>query len=676
MTRVLAGLRNVAALLTGTAQGRRAATARPQPRLRCLDRSAVASCLFVLLAAHLLGMAPARAAASVDPVLGQTETFNVVDWATLQDMHLAATVAYVGDDVVIYAQKGRILPVDFVSGLADALDDQIYPTLTQVLGPVPDPGIDGQHRVVVVLYDFNDVHMVGAFDREDVDPLTSNPGSNRREMFTLNLGRLLTDPERAKSAAAHELAHLIMYSGDVLNDPSPNREYEGDAARWVEEGVAMYAELACGFGAGAEEQLHSFELSSNKNLTVWTEQNKDYGAGYAFMTYLVDRLGPGFVHELVAQPKDGIAGIEAVLEARGMFDTRFTPYFDDWVMADFLDGRPPAAPPYAYGALDVAVEPRADGIAPPWAGAETVQDYAAVYLDAPPIDPALVVRVVVDGEDRAPLHARLVSWDSAGLAAPTVTEVPLNFSTGGGAAGGPPGYDRHTLVVWARGAESVVRSYAVRFSLSADPEGVQFLDVGSDHRYFSYISTLVERGIVNGFEVPAASGLWYFQSDDLVKRQQFAKMVVETAGLHTEPIESLAHPAFPDVPPAYNGGLPLAYPFDYVQEAAAAGIVLGSNGLFHPGDPIARIQLVRMIVRAAAAAGHPFAPYAGAATVFADVRPGNPFYVDAMTAYANGILSGSTDAHGVTRFLPWEPATRGQVAKMTANLVNALESAP
>ena len=68
----------------------------------------------------------------------------------------------------------------------------------------------------------------------------------------------------------------------------------------------------------------------------------------------------------------------------------------------------------------------------------------------------------------------------------------------------------------------------------------------------------------------------------------------------------------------------MAYPFDYVEEAAAAGIVLGSNGLFHPGDPITRIQLVRMILRTAAAAGHPFAPYSGTETVFADVGPGKP----------------------------------------------------
>jgi hypothetical protein len=641
----------------------------------------VAACSVVgLTLACLLMTASAQADTTADPVLGQTDTFRVRDWGVDQDVHLAATVQYIGDNVVIYGEKGRVLPIDFISGLGNKFDDEIYPTLTQVLGPVPDPGIDGQHRIVILLYDFGADNVFGAFERGDVDPRAPSPDSNRRDMFMLNLAPLVVDPVKAAPTSAHELAHLILFNGDYLSDPLPTRTYEGDVAPWVEEGVAMYAELACGFGPSAEEQLRSFELGSNKNLTIWTDYNKDYGASYALMAYLADRLGTGFVRELVAQPKDGIAGIEAVLEARGVFDTRFAPLFDDWAIANFLDGRSAPASQFTYSALHVAVEPRADEIPLPWVGTQTVKNYAAVYLDAPPTDPALPVRVVVDGEDRAPLHATLVSWDSAGLVSPALTDVPLSPVTAGGSGLGPPGYDRHTLVVWARGTESVDRSYVLRFSVAAAPDDLQFLDVGSDHLFYSYITALVEWGIVNGQEVPPVSALWYFKPDDAVTRQQFAKMVVQAVGLHTEPVESLDDSTFADVWPAYDAyGQPLPYPFDYVEEAAAAQIVFGSQDvhgvwLFHPGDPIKRIQLVQMIVRAASAVGHPFPPYTGSEAVFADVPPGSPLYAAAMTGFTNGILTGSVDARGVRRLLPWEPATRGQVAKMTANLVDGLES--
>ena len=652
---------------------------RPGASLGRAGRWAAACAVLGLIFVCLLVTASAPADTAADPVLGQTDTFRVRDWGADQGVHLAATVQYIGDNVVVYGEKGRTFPTGFISELGDRFDDEIYPTLTQALGPVPDPGIDGQHRIVILLYDFGADKVFGSFDQGDVDPHAPSPDSNRRDMFTLNMPPLVADPVKAASTSAHELAHLILFNGDYLDDPSPNRAYEGIAARWVEEGVAMYAELACGFGAAAEEQLRSFELSSNKNLTWWTDYNKDYGASYTLVAYLVDRFGVEFVRELVAQPKDGIAGIEAVLEARGMFDTRFAPLFDDWVIANFLDGRSTPAARYSYSALDVAVEPRADEIPLPWVGTQTVKNYAAVYLDAPATDPASPVRAVVDGEDRAPLHAVLLSWDSAGLVSPAVTEVPLSSATAGGFALGPPGYDRRTLVVWAGGAESVDRSYEFRFSVAADSDDVQFLDVGSDHIFYPYIAALVEGGIVSGHEVPPASGLWYFKPQDNVTRQQFAKMVVEAVGLHTEPVASLDQPTFPDVWPAYDSyGQPQPYPFDYVEEAAAAGIVFGSQDahgvwLFHPGDPIKRIQLVQMIVRGANAAGHPLPPYTGSEAVFADVPRGSPLYVVAMTGFENDILTGSVDKYGVRRLLPWEPATRGQVAKMTANLVDSLE---
>jgi S-layer homology domain. len=218
-------------------------------------------------------------------------------------------------------------------------------------------------------------------------------------------------------------------------------------------------------------------------------------------------------------------------------------------------------------------------------------------------------------------------------------------------------------------------SFGFRYSLAADPPGgVQFLDVGSDHRFFSYIEDLAERGVVNGKETPAGSGLWYFGSDDPVLRAQFAKMIVEATRLHTPEVENPTTPTFRDVRPTFDSyDDPLPYPFDYVEEAAAAGIVGGySDGGFRPWEPIKRIQLVRMILRAASATGHPLPAYTGSEAVFADVPPGSSLYQDTMTAYQSGIMNGGTASDGRLYFNPWSSATRGQVAKMTSNLLQLL----
>ena len=179
--------------------------------------------------------------------------------------------------------------------------------------------------------------------------------------------------------------------------------------------------------------------------------------------------------------------------------------------------------------------------------------------------------------------------------------------------------------------------------------------------------------MVSGFETPPGSGLWYYRPGDTVTRAQFAKMVVEAAGLHTAEVGHLDAPTFGDVRPTYTGGVPDAYPFDYVEEAAAAGIVQGYPGpVYRPADPIRRIHLLRMVLRSGAAVSHAFPLYDGTDKVFADVPPGSEFYREVMTAHELGIVSGSTGGDGKTYFLPWDVATRGQVAKMTAILMERL----
>ena len=306
-----------------------------------------------------------------------------------------------------------------------------------------------------------------------------------------------------------------------------------------------------------------------------------------------------------------------------------------------------------------------------------MDNYGAVYLDLPAleVDSTVSVRAVVDGDDGAPLRAALVSWDSRGLMQPTVSPLSLTPTTAGGAASGPPGYDRHTLAVWSRGSEGEAASFGFRYSLAVDPPGgVQFLDVGSDHRFFSYIEDLLNRGVVNGKETPAGSGLWYFGSDDPVLRAQFAKMIVEATGLHTPEVENATSPTFRDVRPTFDDdGDPLPYPFDYVEEAAAAGIVggygdgrvppLGADQA-HPAGPHDPARRSRG--RSSAPRVHGFGDGLRRCT------PGSPLYQDTMTAYQSGIMNGATGSDGRLYFNPWSSATRGQVAKMTSNLLQLL----
>ncbi len=173
-----------------------------------------------------------------------------------------------------------------------------------------------------------------------------------------------------------------------------------------------------------------------------------------------------------------------------------------------------------------------------------------------------------------------------------------------------------------------------------------FPDVPATHRFYEAIRYLGQRGIVGGY----ADGR--YGPDDPVKRAQVAKIAVLALGHHDEEVTNLNRPTFPDV--VYGGQL---YPFDYVEEAVAQGIVSGySNGLFGPYDDITRIQLIRMVVRAAGDALTE--PPAGYNTGFIDIPLGDEAVV--AKAKYNGLVSGATP----TTLDPYATATRGHVAQL------------
>jgi hypothetical protein len=605
--------------------------------------------------------------------VGEVEDFHILDFDTQQNTTVRAVLRHVGEHCLVYTPQATPLPSMVPSAIASEFDTNVYPSVTANLGGPPDPGIDGDPRITILLYSFGNQSVAGYFYPGDIDPEgTGAPDSNRREMIYLNLDRVRFDPVVAGSVAAHEFAHLVHYYRDFMLAPPHQRAPE---ARWIDEGLSMHAELVSGYSAYAWAELSAFASQPNKNLTSWAGGYlNDYGASYLFVTYLAERMGQAFVPVLVQEPANGVGGVNAALSTWGAFET-FDTIFDDWVVANYLDGRLPGFRPWGYALLNIAAQ--AAPVAGPLPRVGTVaglQNFAASYVELDLQPPEAEIRVVIDGEDGAPLRAALVSWNESGEGGVVVTHVPLNPMTAGGWAEAPLDFERHALALWARGAEGAPDTFWVRYSLAADPpRDVQFLDVDSDHLFFPYIDRLVAEGAIGGREVPAGSGLLYFQSGDPVLRAQFAKMAMEVAGLHTEEIENLDSPTFSDVHPQYEGGEPLPYPFDYIEEAAEAGIAGGyTDGRFGPWDPMTRIQLVRMILRTADAVGAPLPAYLGAEEVFADLTSGSPLYTEVMTAYANGILNGSPGLDGRLYFRPWDTASRGHVSKMTANLLGLI----
>ena len=124
-----------------------------------------------------------------------------------------------------------------------------------------------------------------------------------------------------------------------------------------------------------------------------------------------------------------------------------------------------------------------------------------------------------------------------------------------------------------------------------------FLDVDEASDQGVAIARMVEHGFMNGYDGN------YFGPVDTITRAQVAKVATEVGGIHTDEVENVDAPLFADVPAVHNSkGVYASYPFDYVQEAATAGLVLGSadaEGLsvFKPTADIKRLQLASILAR-------------------------------------------------------------------------------
>ncbi len=200
-----------------------------------------------------------------------------------------------------------------------------------------------------------------------------------------------------------------------------------------------------------------------------------------------------------------------------------------------------------------------------------------------------------------------------------------------------------------------------------------YFDVSAGGEVGQAITRMAALGFMNGYDRN------YFGPWDSITRAQVAKVSTLVGGIHTAEVENAGSPVFPDVPLYRDAkGAAVPYPFDFVQEAAAAGLVVGRADdkgtlVFDPYLPITRVQLATILARMARQfKGYPAtAAEAGLPEVsFADV----PEYaaVDVSLAAALGLMNGD----GGQSFSPWSGAMRAHVAVTMTRYLDLPEAWP
>lgn len=267
---------------------------------------------------------------------GDKAQFWVSNNDTLEAFQVTATLRLASAHTEMWVQDGVSVDQQGLEHAAKAFDDRIYPTMHRYFGTEWTPGVDNNPRVIVLNARFGGA--TGYYTSSDEFSRLTNPHSNEREMFYMNVDEATPGSEYYEGVLAHEFQHMIHWHMNA-NETS-----------WVNEGASELASRLCGYGTTSA--MGSFSRQPDTQLTTWAlspdeEVAPHYGASYLWLEYFLQRLGPNALARLVAEQATGVEGFDRVLS-----QTPGSPSFDDlyadWVVANLLDDKSVADGRYAY----------------------------------------------------------------------------------------------------------------------------------------------------------------------------------------------------------------------------------------------------------------------------------------------------------------------------------------
>lgn len=303
---------------------------------------------------------------------GDVEAFWVHDIPNNRHLRVEARLEVVSAHAYFWVQAGQPVDRTGLEAGARAFDADIYPKVRAVFGSEWTPGVDHDPRLHI-LHTEPIAGIAGFYSSADEATTAVDAKSNAREMFYVNLQTYAPGTADYLQLLAHEFQHMIHWHQD-LGEPV-----------WVNEGLSEVAPYIAGFG---RQNGAAYLAEPDVPLIHWQASSGDngphYAASFLFFAWLRDRFGDGILTEIVAEPANGMNGIEAVLARQPDHPTMtgqprtFDDAFLRWaVAANLLGSSGDAAGGYTTPGIR-----RVAPLALPPAGIETtVAPYGVDYWD-------------------------------------------------------------------------------------------------------------------------------------------------------------------------------------------------------------------------------------------------------------------------------------------------------
>lgn len=280
-------------------------------------------------------------------VLGQRVNFNVnPDFDKYKRKNLDATLRYVGDRLYFYIEDSYWDGLSFsqqnamtanIKILADAFDNNIYPNETAIWGSEPNPGVDSDPKITILLEELI-INHGGYFDSSDGYSRERADRSNEREMMYLNVEVLTPDLLIEKNFLAHEFQHLISF-----NQKDKIHKLTEDV--WLNELRSEYSVSLVGYNypylnSNLDNRVKIFSDNQSDSLTEWPNKNSDYAMVALFAEYLVEQFGVNILSDTMKSPLVGISSLNGYLIDKGYYDLSingFSDVFINWLGALYLN---------------------------------------------------------------------------------------------------------------------------------------------------------------------------------------------------------------------------------------------------------------------------------------------------------------------------------------------------
>jgi len=262
---------------------------------------------------------------------GTVRTFWVTNVDTNENFQVDATLRYVTDHTYFWIEDGVSYNQGDLADLAEAFENEIYPTNREFFGSEWSPGVDGDPHIYILYAGGLGWNIAGYFSSADEYHPLAHEYSNTTEMFLFSADNVDLDEAFTYGVLAHEFQHMIHWYQD-RNESS-----------WLNEGFSELAALLNGYYEGGPD----WEYASNpdRQLTDWPNDGDtyaNYGSAFLFVSYFLDRFGEEATKALVAHPSNGMTSVDLVLEELSISDPlngqpiTADDVFQDWILTNYI----------------------------------------------------------------------------------------------------------------------------------------------------------------------------------------------------------------------------------------------------------------------------------------------------------------------------------------------------